>query len=62
MRDYFSRYNYKLMDFNIFDIFESITDAQIILSLNIESLFALAPNLSLLEQHSHLRKLLCFLE
>lgn len=50
------------MDFNIFDIFESITDAQIILSLNIESLFALAPNLSLLEQHSHLRKLLCFLE
>lgn len=49
MRDYFSRYNYKLMDFNIFDIFESITDAQIILSLNIESLFALAPNLSLLE-------------
>lgn len=35
------------MDFNIFDIFESITDAQIILSLNIESLFALAPNLSL---------------
>lgn len=37
------------MDFNIFDLFQSIADAQIIPSLNSGSLFPLAPNLGPLD-------------